>query len=69
MSKQIKITNCNLFQTKSYKLTNGTESMSSILDKLILYSFLNFLEESTVFVNGKERIVEQFRRPRVELLL
>ena len=47
LSKQIKITQYNPFQTKLYKSTSGSKSMYSFLDKLILYSFLIFLEQST----------------------
>ena len=45
--KQIKITSYNPFQTKLYKSTSGSKSMYSFLDKLILYSFLIVLEQST----------------------
>ena len=45
MSKQIKIASYSLSKQKSYRLTSGRKSMYSVLDNLILYSLLVFLQQ------------------------
>ena len=47
MSKQIKITSYNLFKSKIIQINDGSKSMYFVLNKLILYGFSIFLEQST----------------------
>ena len=47
ISEQVKISSCNVSKQISYKLTSGSKSVCSVLHKLVLYSFLIFLEKST----------------------
>ena len=51
----------SLSKQKSYKLTIGSKSKYSILDKLLLYSFSIFLEQIT-------RVSQFFDRPRTRFL-